>query len=227
MQVRKYIPNTLTLCNLLAGCAGVVFAVRGNFSAVLVCLMLSELFDFSDGFSARKLKAYSDIGKELDSLADLVSFGLCPSVCLFSWYGIAQPDIQLLRWFPFLIAAASALRLAKFNIDTRQSTSFLGLATSGCALLLIPLACSLFGIPNDVAMQVVAIGFIIGVIQDSCETALNSSSDALFTATAEYRDWIKAGRKFTMGKDNVPMEHPTGLAAKAAAEAEAAAETAE
>ena len=140
MQVRKYIPNTLTLCNLLAGCAGVVFAVRGNFSAVLVCLMLSELFDFSDGFSARKLKAYSDIGKELDSLADLVSFGLCPSVCLFSWYGIAQPDIPLLRWFPFLIAAASALRLAKFNIDTRQSTSFLGLATSGCALLLIPLS---------------------------------------------------------------------------------------
>ena len=97
----------------------------------------------------------------------------------------------------------------------------------GGSLLLIPLACSLFGIPNDVAMQVVAIGFIIGVIQDSCETALNSSSDVVFTSTAEYRDWIKAGRKFTMGKDNVPMEHPTGLAAQAAAEAEAAAETAE
>ena len=107
---------------------------------MLVCLILSELFDFFDGFSARALGAYSDIGKELDSLADLVSFGLCPSMCLFSWYGIAHPEIPLLRWFPFLITAASALRLAKFNIDTRQTSSFLGLATSGCALLLTPLA---------------------------------------------------------------------------------------
>ena len=78
----------------------------------------------------------------------------------------------------------------------------------GGSLLLIPMACSLFGIPNDIAMQVVAVGFIIGVIQDSCETALNSSSDALFTATAEYRDWIKAGRDFVMGKDNTPLELP-------------------
>ena len=78
----------------------------------------------------------------------------------------------------------------------------------GGSLLLIPMACSLFGISNDISMQVVAIGFIIGVIQDSCETALNSSSDALFTATAEYRDWIKAGRKFVMGKDNTPLERP-------------------
>ncbi len=71
----------------------------------------------------------------------------------------------------------------------------------GGSLLLIPMACSLFGISNDIAMQVVAVGFIIGVIQDSCETALNSSSDALFTATAEYRIWKKEGRSFVMGKD--------------------------
>ena len=138
--MKKHVPNLLTLCNLLSGCTGVVFAVRGNFSAVLVCMMVSEFFDFFDGFSARALGAYSEIGKELDSLADLVSFGLCPSVCLFSWYGIAHPEIPLLKWIPFLLTAASALRLAKFNVDTRQSTSFLGLATSGCALLLIPLA---------------------------------------------------------------------------------------
>ena len=138
--MKKHIPNTLTLCNLLSGCIGVVFAVRGNFSAVLVCLMVSELFDFSDGFAARALHAYSDIGKELDSLSDLISFGLMPAVCLSSWYGIAQPGIPVLRWIPFLITAASALRLAKFNLDTRQTTSFLGLATSGCALLLVPLA---------------------------------------------------------------------------------------
>ncbi len=74
----------------------------------------------------------------------------------------------------------------------------------GGSLLLIPMACSLFGISNDIAMQVVAVGFIIGVIQDSCETALNSSSDALFTATAEYRIWKKEGREFVMGKDAAP-----------------------
>ena len=138
--MKKHVPNLLTLCNLLSGCTGVVFAVRGNFSAVLICLMVSEFFDFFDGFSARALGAYSEIGKELDSLADLVSFGLCPSVCLFSWYSIAHPEIPLMRWLPFILTAASALRLAKFNIDTRQTSSFLGLATSGCALLLIPLA---------------------------------------------------------------------------------------
>ena len=90
----------------------------------------------------------------------------------------------------------------------------------GGSLLLIPMACSLFGIGNDVAMQVVAVGFIIGVIQDSCETALNSSSDALFTATAEYRDWKRAGRQFTMGKDNVPMsaEETSETAAEAPTE---------
>ena len=70
---------------------------------------------------------------------------------------------------------------------------------AGGSLLLIPLACSLFGIGNDVAMQVVGIGFIIGVIQDSCETALNSSSDVLFTATAEYREWRKQGKEVTFG----------------------------
>ena len=72
---------------------------------------------------------------------------------------------------------------------------------AGGSLLLIPLACSLFGIGNDVAMQVVAIGFIIGVIQDSCETALNSSSDVLFTATAEYRRMSSEGEDFQLGKD--------------------------
>ena len=153
MQLRKHIPNTLTLCNLLSGCTGVVFAVRGNFSAVLICLILSEIFDFFDGFSARALGAYSEIGKELDSLADLISFGLCPSVCLFSWYSIAHPEIPLLRWIPFLLTAASALRLAKFNLDTRQTTSFLGLATSGCALLLIPLA--VYSFYTDILMGTV------------------------------------------------------------------------
>jgi len=76
----------------------------------------------------------------------------------------------------------------------------------GGSLQLIPMACALFGIPTDMAMQVVGVGFIISVIQDSCETALNSSSDVLFTATAEYRDWVQNGRSFTMGEDNIPLD---------------------
>ncbi|MEG0759787.1 MAG: serine/threonine transporter SstT, partial [Raoultibacter sp.] len=82
---------------------------------------------------------------------------------------------------------------------------------AGGSLLLIPLACSLFNISNDVAMQVVAIGFIIGVIQDSCETALNSSSDVLFTATAEYRTWKKEGKSFSPGKYVIVSEPDTLL----------------
>ena len=140
MPLKKHIPNTLTLCNLLAGCAGIVFVLRGSFSAVLVCLLISVTCDFCDGFAARKLNAYSAIGKELDSLSDLVSFGLVPSFCLYYLYGSAHPDIPLVRFLPFTLAAASALRLAKFNTDTRQTSSFLGLATTGCALLLIPLS---------------------------------------------------------------------------------------
>ena len=80
----------------------------------------------------------------------------------------------------------------------------------GGSLLLIPMACALFGIPTDMAMQVVGVGFIISVIQDSCETALNSSSDVLFTATAEYREWVHVGRQFTMGKDNIPLAETEG-----------------
>ena len=87
-------------------------------------------------------------------------------------------------------------------LSARAAVSACGASgVAGGSLLLIPLACSLFGIGNDVAMQVVAIGFIIGVVQDSCETALNSSSDVLFTATSEYREWRKAGKEITFGED--------------------------
>ena len=158
--MKKHIPNILTLCNLLSGCAGLVFAVRAQFPAVLICLMVSEFFDFFDGFAARALGAYSEIGKELDSLADLISFGMVPAVCLFSWYGDAHPELPVLRWIPFILTAASALRLAKFNIDTRQSTSFLGLATSGCALLLAPLAVYSFHTDGFLHMLMGTVWFI-------------------------------------------------------------------
>ena len=137
--MKKHIPNAITLCNLLAGCMGVVFALRGQFSATLLCVLLSGLFDFFDGFAARKLHVTSPIGKELDSLADVISFGLSPALALFAWYGAAQPSLRWIGCAALLVAAFSALRLARFNLDERQTSSFIGLPTPACALLVIPL----------------------------------------------------------------------------------------
>lgn len=121
----KSIPNTITLLNLVSGCYGVVAAVNNDLKTTFYCMLFSLLFDFCDGFAARGLKAYSPMGKELDSLADMVSFGVAPSLVLYS-LGIKE--------IGFVVAAFSALRLAKFNIDTRQTDSFIGLATPANAI---------------------------------------------------------------------------------------------
>ena len=139
MTIRKHIPNTLALCNLLSGCTGCVFALRGQLDVTLACVLISGCFDFLDGFSARLLKAYSDIGKELDSLADLISFGLSPALSLLAVYEAGEHALPQLGYAALLLAAFSALRLAKFNLDERQTKSFLGLPTPACALLVIPL----------------------------------------------------------------------------------------
>ncbi|MBQ0025281.1 MAG: CDP-diacylglycerol--serine O-phosphatidyltransferase [Bacteroidales bacterium] len=147
MGIRKHIPNTLTLCNLLSGCIGSLFALRGNFNVTLLCVILSGCFDFLDGFSARLLNAYSEIGRELDSLADLVSFGFAPSVTFLSYYQASGHTLGWLCYVPLAITAFSALRLAKFNLDERQSKSFLGMPTPACALLVIPMC--VYGVSSN------------------------------------------------------------------------------
>lgn len=109
----------------MTGCMGLVFAFSGDLVNAFYCMIASLIFDFCDGFAARLLKAYSPMGKELDSLADMVSFGVLPSLIVYTLG---------LDWFAFVIAAFSALRLAKFNIDTRQSEQFIGLATPANAI---------------------------------------------------------------------------------------------
>lgn len=135
----KNIPNAITCCNLLSGCMACVSAFQGDSLMVLVWVVAGALFDFLDGFSARLLKAYSPIGKELDSLADLITFGLSPS--LLCWYILKSYSFNLsntlndiIPFFGFIIVIFSALRLAKFNTDTRQTTSFMGLAVPANAL---------------------------------------------------------------------------------------------
>ena len=146
--MKKHIPNGITCLNLLSGCIGIVFAFEGKLEYSSYAILIAAVFDFADGFVARALKAYSDIGKELDSLADVISFGLLPAVIIYQLF-LQAPQIdsvsQYLNWSAFLIAVFSALRLAKFNIDTRQSENFIGLPTPANGLLIASLPMILAG----------------------------------------------------------------------------------
>lgn len=134
MKIFKHLPNFITLLNLLTGSVGIVLALQGNLVMAAFCVFIAAVFDFLDGFAARLLKANSSIGKELDSLADVISFGLLPGIIAYSLL-LQNTEIALWPWLGLLIAAFSALRLAKFNVDTRQSDQFIGLPTPANAIL--------------------------------------------------------------------------------------------
>lgn len=140
--MRKHIPNAITCLNLLCGCIGLVMAFNDNLIFASYAIIAAAVLDFLDGFAARLLKAYSEIGKELDSLADVVSFGVLPSVIIYQLF-LEAPQLGLLSQYinysAFIIAIFSALRLAKFNVDTRQEENFLGLPTPANALLIASL----------------------------------------------------------------------------------------
>jgi len=120
--------------NLLCGVLGVISTFRGDFDTAFYLMLAAAVCDFCDGLSARLLHAYSDIGKELDSLADMVSFGLLPALMLHRQMMINH-DGSLLCYIPLVIVIFSALRLAKFNVDERQTDNFIGLATPACAMI--------------------------------------------------------------------------------------------
>lgn len=141
MTLRNYIPNTITSMNLLCGAVGVVFAFRARFDLAFAFMIAGAVCDFLDGFAARLLGAYSDIGKELDSLADLVTFGLLPAGMLFSLSSELAAAEVWYCWIPLAIVVFSALRLAKFNVDDSQGTYFAGLPTPANALFCASLCC--------------------------------------------------------------------------------------
>lgn len=128
-QIKQHIPNAVTCLNLLSGCVGVLFAWNGEWNLAATAMILSGVFDFFDGLIARLLDVKSPMGKELDSLADVISFGFFPGVIYFKLFQLADPGATYLPYFAFVVTAFSALRLAKFNIDTRQETDFIGLNT--------------------------------------------------------------------------------------------------
>lgn len=133
MKIIKHIPNTITSMNLLCGALGVIFAFKGSLDMAFYMMLAGAVCDFCDGLSARILKAYSPMGKELDSLADLITFGLLPSIMLHRRL-IEGGVAGFWAYFPLIIVLFSALRLAKFNVDERQGENFLGLPTPACAM---------------------------------------------------------------------------------------------
>lgn len=131
MQLRRIIPDAITSCNLICGSIAVFLAAQGAFIAAFVFILAGAFFDFFDGLSARLLKAPSPIGVQLDSLADDITFGLAPAMMLFCYL---RPVLGWWALIALLVAAFSALRLAKFNVDERQHDSFIGLATPANAI---------------------------------------------------------------------------------------------
>ena len=134
------VPNSLTCCNLICGCIATGSAFYGQYQWAVLLIIIGAVFDFFDGMVARALGVSSEIGKELDSLADVVTFGVAPSTILFYLFHevhcpeMLMPIKNLLPYTAFLMAAFSALRLAKFNIDERQHYGFIGLPTPANAL---------------------------------------------------------------------------------------------
>jgi CDP-diacylglycerol--serine O-phosphatidyltransferase len=157
----KHIPNFVTSLNLAAGFIAIIFAANGNLLTASWLILAAMIFDFFDGFSARLLKAYSEIGKELDSLADIVSFGVAPAFIIYkmlvpalhntlpSAFGSGTNLVDILVYIPVLMPVCAALRLAKFNIDATQATSFKGLPTpaNAIAVITIVIAASYSSVP--------------------------------------------------------------------------------
>ena len=151
MNIKKHIPNAITCCNLLCGCLAIVQVFEGNLIYAAYLVGLAAIFDFFDGFAARMLKVSSAIGKDLDSLADMVTFGVVPGLVMFQLLKTSlitgNVDFQVFKnnsflvYVPFIIIIFSALRLAKFNNDTRQTESFIGLNTPANSMVIcsIPL----------------------------------------------------------------------------------------
>ena len=167
MKIKLFtVPNIITLCNLLCGCGSIVASLMFcNFRLALILIVASAVCDFFDGFTARLLRQYSDIGVQLDSLADMVSFGVAPSAMMylfasqtFTIFTLPDVVVNILVFVPFIMAAFSALRLAKFNIDDSQHDSFEGLPTPANAIFC---ASFVYAIVTDVkAVELEWVAFI-------------------------------------------------------------------
>ncbi len=172
MKIRLFtIPNMLTLANLACGSLAVIAIVDQNdYKSAFLFVILAAVFDFFDGFAARILKQSSALGGELDSLSDMVSFGLVPALVMMSLFVDSQKLMDVEIWnrlgcyVPLIIALLSALRLAKFNIDEEQSCEFIGLPTPACALFCVSLGLLYTSGLHLYAEVIVAIAVVLALL---------------------------------------------------------------
>lgn len=202
MSIRQHIPNTLTSFNVLSGSIGITLAFNGQLTWAAFCIGIAAIFDFLDGFSARLLKAYSPEGKELDSLADVISFGLLPSVIIFQILSKSLESTSLpsySAYIAFLITVASALRLARFNIDERQHTSFIGLPTPANAILLgsFPLILATDGTISTLLTPLITNPYILFVVI-LIQSYLLNAPVALFSLKLKNIKWADNKYPFTL-----------------------------
>ena len=170
MSIKQHIPNSITCCNLVSGCLSILFLGAGMPVKAAIMIFVAGVFDFFDGFAARLLNTHSPIGGDLDSLSDVVSFGVAPGFIMY-WLmlkTITEPVISvgpfdLLPFIAFMLPIFSAIRLAKFNIDDTQKTSFRGIPTPGMAIFVasLPLALAQAGHLTDGSLR---LGYCIGIV---------------------------------------------------------------
>ncbi len=187
MSIVKHVPNIITLLNLLSGTIAAIFAVQGNLVMAAIFVAVGIFLDFFDGLAARMLDVKSELGLQLDSLADMVTSGVVPGIVMFQLFKMAQPegDLQpvdwtagedLLEWnlplaglFGLLVTLGSAYRLAKFNIDERQTDSFIGLPTPANALLILSLPLILIFQPQPYLVDLILnVWFLVALTLFSC-----------------------------------------------------------
>lgn len=176
MNIKQHIPNAFTLLNLFCGCCGIVFCLQKQYCFIPILIFVALLADFLDGFLARLLNVKSDLGAQLDSLADMTTFGILPSVMFLvilqenfkveHLFSLSSRFNLLVSFVSVLYAIAAALRLAKFNIDTRQTVNFIGVPTPAAAMFVLGLYCNyFFGNPLFISIynSFVLIGFILSI----------------------------------------------------------------
>ncbi|MEM8845720.1 MAG: CDP-alcohol phosphatidyltransferase family protein [Bacteroidota bacterium] len=200
--MKQHIPNFITLLNLFSGCVAVVFAVLNKLEVAALFVFLGIFFDFLDGLAARLLNVQSEIGVQLDSLADMVTSGVVPGIVMFQLLNMSQPsgwnvgffgsDLTLLSFFGFVITLASAYRLAKFNIDENQVSSFVGLPTPANTLLILSLPLILLYHSNDTLNSVILNQWFLLAITILSAILLNAKIE-LFAL--KFKNWSFKGNE--------------------------------
>ena len=203
--MKKHIPQFITMLNILCGCIATVFAVLNQLELAAIFVFLGIVFDFFDGLAARLFDAQSELGIQLDSLADVITSGLVPGIVMFQLLAMSQTGgwnldfsgasntltwtglkISFLPFFGFLITLASAYRLAKFNIDENQVTSFIGLPTPANALFILSLPLILLDQGNDYLSRIILNPWFLILITILSSYLLNSRIE-LFTL--KFKNW--------------------------------------